>query len=52
MPLTRGLTAADGIFTTTALLQAADLKVDLTVAVNDGSTIQFYEISLTNSVQR
>ena len=49
MELTRGLAAADGVFTTVAKLQAADLKADLTVAVNDGSTIQFYETSLTNA---
>ena len=49
MALTRGLAAADGVFTTVALLQAANLKAGLTVAVNDGSTIQFYETSLTNA---
>lgn len=48
MALTRGLSAVDGVFATTVLLQAADLKADLTVAVNDGSTIQFYETSLVN----
>jgi len=49
MSLTRGLAAADGVFATVAKLQAADLRADLTVAVNDGSTIQFYETSLVNS---
>jgi hypothetical protein len=47
--LTRGLSASDGVFASVAKLQAADLKAGLTVAVNDGSTIQFYESSLTNA---
>jgi len=48
--LTRGLGAIDGNFQSTLELQEADLKAtpQNTVFVNDGSTIQFYDISDTD----
>ena len=49
MALTRGLSATDGVFSSVSLLQAANLKAGLTVAVNDAVAIQFYETSLTNA---
>lgn len=47
--LTRGLMQNDGLFNNTDQLIAADLKVGLTVGVNDGSIIQWYKTAQVSS---
>jgi len=49
MALTRGLSQNDGVFESVEQMQVTDLKIGLTVAVNNGTSIQWYKISSTGT---
>lgn len=49
MSVTNGLTKGDGIFPSIAELQESLVNINHTVAVNDGSSIQWYKIETTDS---
>jgi hypothetical protein len=49
MSVTKGLTKGDGIFPSVAKLQESKVAKNHTVAVNDGSNTEWYNISTTNN---